>query len=74
MASRSDIQLSSCELSDHSFKHNGREYVPDSLRLSVLSQLHDSPAAGHRGPAALFSLLSRQYWWPNSYKDAQKYA
>ena len=71
---RSDIQLASCKASEHSFMYNEREYVPESLRVTLLRQLHDSPASGHRGSAALYALLSRSYWWPDCHKDTSKYA
>ena len=71
---RNDIQLTSCELTEFSFKLDGKEYVPKTLRETVLNQLHDGPMYGHRGAAALYSLLSRNYWWPECHKDSVKYA
>ncbi|KAI0993149.1 hypothetical protein K3495_g15035, partial [Podosphaera aphanis] len=71
---RKDIQLASCALTAHSFTLNGKEYVPNPLREPLLRQLHDTPLYGHRGTAALYTLLSRRYWWPDCHKDAKKYA
>lgn len=73
-ASRKDIQLASCALSDHSFTFSGKEYVPQSLRELLLRQLHESPMHGHRGGAALYEHLNRSYWWPECHKDCIKYA
>ena len=73
-AHRTDIQLSSCQTSQYSFLLNHREYVPETLRITILHQLHDTPAFGHRGSAALFDLLSQKYWWPDCHKDSTKYA
>ncbi|KAI0996693.1 hypothetical protein K3495_g11489 [Podosphaera aphanis] len=70
---RSDIQLASCALSTHSFTLNNKEYVPNTLRETLLKHLHDSPLYGHRGAAALYRLLSRRYWWPESHKHVSKY-
>ena len=53
---------------------NGREYVPQVLREKILKQLHESPLYGHRGSAALYGLLNRQFWWPDCHKDCIKYA
>ena len=69
-----DLQLASCELLTDSFSYNKREYVPHSLRLCLLRQLHDCPAAGHRGSAALFALVSRKYWWPDCHREITKFA
>lgn len=71
---RNDIQLASCLLTDHSFSLNQKEYVPESLREILLRQLHDTPLYGHRGTAALYGLLNRRYWWPESHKDCVRYA
>ncbi|KAI0992807.1 hypothetical protein K3495_g15377 [Podosphaera aphanis] len=67
---RTDIQLADCKLSPHSFTINDKEYVPVVLQELVLKQLHNNPLYGHRGAAALYSLLIRRYWWPNCHKDA----
>lgn len=53
---------------------DGKEYVPKTLREIVLNQLHDNPLYGHRGAAALYSMLARNYWWPECHKDSVKYA
>ena len=73
-AYRKDIQLASCVITNHSFKLNGKEYVPKNLQLSLLKQLHENSLYGHRGSAALFSLVNRSYWWPEFHKDCVKYA
>lgn len=72
--SRSDIQLASCSPSEFSFMYNEKEYVPESLRVRIMSQLHETPAFGHRGAAALFALVSRRFWWPDCHKDTAKFA
>lgn len=53
---------------------NGNEYVPKVLREILLKELHETPLYGHRGAAALYSLLKRNYWWPECHKDCTKYA
>lgn len=73
-STKKDIQLSSCDLTEFSFRYNGREYVPPTLREMILMQLHDTPMYGHRGAAALYGLLFRRYWWPSCHKDCIKYA
>ncbi|KAI0997797.1 hypothetical protein K3495_g10390, partial [Podosphaera aphanis] len=71
---RKDIQLASCKLTSHSFALSDKEYVPESLRETLLKQLHDNPLYGHRGPAALYKMLNRNFWWPDCQNDATKYA
>lgn len=71
---RRDIQLSSCGLTDFSFSLNGREFVPQVLRVIILGQLHENTLYGYRGASALYGLLSRRFWWPNCHKDCIKYA
>lgn len=59
---------------EHSFSLEGKEYVPETLRETILNQLDDNPLYGHRGPIALYSLLNRRYWWPGCQKDCKTYA
>ena len=73
-AKRKDIQLASCKLTPYSFSLDDKEYVPESCRELILQHLHENPLYGHRGAAALYSLLSRRYWWPNCNSDSKKYA
>ncbi|KAI0999387.1 hypothetical protein K3495_g8806 [Podosphaera aphanis] len=61
-AKRADIQLASCTLTPHSFSLNNKEYVPQTLREILLSQLHSSPLYGHRGAAALYYRLTKRVW------------
>lgn len=72
--SRNDIELANCTISKYSFCHNEKEYVPEALRETLLRQLHENPLYGHRGSAALYSLLIRRYWWPDCHRDCKKYA
>ncbi len=39
--------------------HEGRLFVPTTLRLQVLQQHHDSPSAGHQGRARTLDLVAR---------------
>ena len=45
-----------------------------TLREQLLKLLHENPLYGHRGAAALYTLLSRTYWWPKCHKECIKYA
>lgn len=41
-------------------------YVPDdtSIKLLILKNRHDSPAAGHFGQNKTLNLVKRNFWWP----------
>ena len=38
--------------------------MPDSPRIQVLQQCHDTPMVGHFSIHWTFALISRRYWWP----------
>lgn len=71
---RNDIELASCIPTENSFSSNEREYVPEVLRETLLNQLHENPLYGHRGAAALYTMLIRRFWWPGCHKDCKIYA
>lgn len=71
---RTEIELSNCKLTTHSFTLNGKEYIPELPREIILKQLHESPLYEHRGAAALYYMVNHQYWWPGCHRDATKYA
>ena len=44
--------------------HNNLVYVPESLRLQLLQDHHDTPLAGHFGINKTLSLITCNYCWP----------
>ncbi len=50
-------------------------YIPRDkrLKLRLLQQFHDAPAAGHFGFAKTFELLIRKFYWPNLRTILQDY-
>ncbi len=44
-------------------------YMPHSLRVKCLEELHDTPFSGHKGKAKTFHAVTRLYWWPGMAKD-----
>ena len=65
LPSRSDYE--SFEYKDGLLYRHGLLYIPAGpLRLRILQECHDTPAAGHFGQRKTHELLSRNYWWPNS--------
>ncbi|TKA50332.1 hypothetical protein B0A49_13656, partial [Cryomyces minteri] len=62
-----DISLSECAIVNDRLYYDGRLFVPDfdRLRLRLIQDCHNPPAAGHPGRSKTFELLSREYYWPN---------
>ena len=52
-----------------------RLYIPDHepLKLWLIQNHHDAPAAGHPGWAKTLELLTRSYYWPKMYRDIDRY-
>lgn len=49
-------------------------YIPDTpIRLEILKERHDSPAAGHFGTHKTLELVSRDFWWPGWRKFVKEY-
>lgn len=60
---------------DGYYRRNGRIVVPGQydLRNRILTELHDSPYAGHRGAQRTHELISREFWWPGITADVTRY-
>ena len=69
------FSLAECSEEHGRLHFRGRLYIPghDDLRLHVLRQAHDAPAAGHPGKAKTLELLTREYFWPGMRKDVDRY-
>ena len=52
---------------------NSRLVLPESLRLPVLHDHHDSPTAAHPSRVITYDLIARHYHWPRMEKDVRKY-
>jgi len=50
-------------------------YIPNytPLKLRLIQDFHDTPAAGHPGRSKTLELLARQYYWPKIHKDVDQY-
>lgn len=49
--------------------YRDRLYVPLAARTTILTNFHDSPAAGHPGIARMLSSLTRTFLWPSIRQD-----
>jgi hypothetical protein len=69
------ISLAECGRDDNRLTYRNRIYVPnhEPLRLRLLQDHHDVPAAGHPGRAKTLELLTRTYYWKNMRQDVDRY-
>ncbi len=44
------------------------------LKLWLIKDFHEAPAAGHPGQSKTLELLSRQYYWPRMHKDVDRFS
>ena len=70
-----EVSLADCVEQNGRLIYQERLYVPDfePLRLHLLQQHHDVPAAGHPGRSKTLDLLGRTYFWPGMRKDVDRY-
>jgi len=70
-------QLSLAECKDETGRliYRDRIYIPNHtlLKLRLIQDFHDTPAAGHPGRSKTLELLARQYYWPKMHKDVDQY-
>lgn len=61
-----EISLGECTNQRDWLYYRNSIYVPDypPLKLFILQNHHDSPAAGHPGREKAFELISRSFYWP----------
>ena len=69
------LSITECSEDSGRLQYRGRLYIPnsDELRLHILRQAHDAPAAGHPGRAKTLELIGRDYFWPGMRKDVDRY-
>ena len=69
------IDPHSLKLHDHLwYKSNALVVVGNnSLKRGVIRLFHDLPSTGHPGIANTWTLISRDYWWPNMPQDVEEY-
>ena len=74
---RRSKQLSLAEYRDSEGRliYCGRVYIPDymPLKLRLIQNFHEAPAAGHPSRSKAIKLLARQYYWPKMHKDIDQF-
>ena len=53
--------------------HQGLPFVPDAIRMELISRHHDDSLAGHFGIEKTRELLARKYYWPTLRHDVEAY-
>ena len=53
--------------------HQGLPFVPEAIRMELISRHHDDPLAGHFGIEKTRELLARKYYWPTLRHDVEAY-
>ena len=53
--------------------HQGLPFVPEAIRIELISRHHDDPLAGHFGIEKTRELLARKYYWPTLRHDVEAY-
>jgi hypothetical protein len=69
------ISLSECEVIDNRLFFRGRLMIPenDELKVKILRETHDAPAAGHPGRARTLELIQRNYHWPQMHETVRRF-
>ena len=69
------LSFAECSEDSSRLQYWGRLYIPnsDELRLHILRQAHNAPAAGHPVRAKTLELIGRDYFWPGMRKDVDRY-
>ena len=53
--------------------HQGLPFVPEAIRIELISWHHDNPLVGHFGVDKTRELVGQKYYWPSLRKDVKSY-
>ena len=53
--------------------HQDLPYVPELIRIELISRHHDDPLAGHFGIEKTRKLVARKYHWKTLRRDVENY-
>ena len=69
------LTLAECEDREGRLYYRGKLYVPDyhPLKMRLCKEVHDRPAAGHKGVARTCALLAREYYLPQYWNFVSRY-
>ena len=58
---------------DRVLHQQGLPFVPEAIRIELISRYHDDPLAGHFGIEKTRELLAWKYYWPTLRHDVEAY-
>ncbi len=61
------------ENADRILCHQGLPYVPEIIRIELISRHHDDSLVGHFGIDKTQELIARKYYWPTLCRDVEAY-
>jgi len=69
------ISLAECSKDGNRLRYRDGLYVPahKPLKLAIIRENHDAPAAGHPGRSKTHELITRRYHWPSMRKEIARY-
>lgn len=70
------VSVSECSLDAQGFiRFRSRRWVPESepLRTNIIQSAHDSTMSGHPGREITYSVVSKEYFWPNMSNDIRRF-
>ena len=67
--------IAQCSKNNGKLRYQDRVYVPNHmpLKLHLIQEHHETPAAGHPGRAKTLELLARNYYWPDIRKKVDRF-
>ncbi|KAI1006047.1 hypothetical protein K3495_g2170 [Podosphaera aphanis] len=70
------IQMPDCNLDEQlNLMYREALWVPEwePLRTALIQRVHDSHVTGHPGRDVTLAILSRDFFWPQQYKDVKRF-
>ena len=69
------ISVAECTKDCNRLRYRDPLYVPvhEPLKLAIIRENHDAPAAGHPGKSKTHKLITRRYYWPSNRKEIAQY-
>ncbi len=61
------------EDADGVLHYQGLPYIPEVIRMKLISRYHDNPLAGHFGIHKIRELITRKYYWPSLQTEVEAY-
>ena len=67
------VALAYCNERDGLLEYKNKVWVPKTIQVQLITEIHAKPATGHPGIGKTLQLLQRQYYWPCMEKTVKQY-